>query len=569
MKPSIKDTLPGKSFDHAVIIEPKIEQLASVVFPIAPEKIRNRISDPSPLQGEVLMRSSGNLHQSIFSSLPVGILLVESATGRICDANFVACQLHGYPYNEILEIKAADLIYQSYRFLYQTSDRVIKADDARKFNSIHIHRDGSLLFFIVGVTTVNLDGKHYQLICLHEHEDLQNNLENNFIKQYEQKRVEDRIHEQTTLLEISQTLSSTLDLDPDLILEQLRKILSFTHAVLFSLEDTSLTMQAVCGIPLPDKPHARNISLGGAEIPTMLFNGHQTTRIPDIRKNEPEANYLRSLFQQDAAVYLDGVQSWMWVPLAAKGQILGGLGIAHKELDYFTVHHSDLAQTVANQAAITMVNAQLYEHAQMYATLQERQRLARNLHDAVNQSLFSANLIAEILPRLWEKDPEDGKRSLEKLHRLTSGAMAEMRMMMAELRPITIMDNDLGDLIKLLSDAFTGRSNIPVQLSINEKAPLPTDVKVFIYRICQESLNNIAKHSKASEVQITISIQDNQIVFVISDDGCGFDINQISAGHYGISIMKERADTIGAKLIVTSHLGHGTSIEVLWPNDPG
>src|SRR4030067_2954792 len=102
----------------------------------------------------------------------------------------------------------------------------------------------------------------------------------------------------------------------------------------------------------------------------------------------------------------------MWVPLAVKGRIIGGLGLAHALQDYFTAHHAALALSMADQVAITMVNAELYEQARALAALQERQRLARHLHDAVNQSLFSAGLIAEVLPRLWERDP--GERSEER-----------------------------------------------------------------------------------------------------------------------------------------------------------
>jgi len=168
------------------------------------------------------------------------------------------------------------------------------------------------------------------------------------------------------------------------------------------------------------------------------------------------------------------------------------VGVAHAERDYFTAHHADLALTVANQAAITMVNAELYEHAQTLATLQERQRLARNLHDAVNQSLFSAGLIAEVLPRLWERDPDEGRRSLEDLRRLTRGALAEMRALLAELRPSTLIDTDLGDLLRLLGSAFTGRTNIPVAVTVvgQELLPrqggLPAEVQVTFYRCARK-----------------------------------------------------------------------------------
>ena len=109
---------------------------------------------------------------------------------------------------------------------------------------------------------------------------------------------------------------------------------------------------------------------------------------------------------------LEGVQAWMWVPLAVKGRVIGGIGVAHAKRDYFSKHHADLALTVANQAAVTLINAELHKNAQSLAVLQERQRLAQNLHDAINQSLFSAGLIAEVLPDIWDMDPEEARSIL-------------------------------------------------------------------------------------------------------------------------------------------------------------
>ena len=306
------------------------------------------------------------------------------------------------------------------------------------------------------------------------------------------------------------------------------------------------------------------IRLQSSEALTMLFNGQRSTRIADVHSADPTARFLRSILDDQATLLLEGMRSWMWVPLAIKDRVIGAIGVAHAERNYFTAHHADLALTVANQAAITMVNAELYEHAHTLAALQERQRLAQNLHDAVNQSLFSAGLIAEVLPRLWERDPDEGRRSLEDLRRLTRGAQADMRLLLAELRPSTLTDAELSDLLRLLGNALTGRTNIPVSVTVAGEGKLPADVQVALYRLCQEGLNNIAKHAGASRVDIQLKHEKGAVELCIRDDGRGFDPEQTPPGHYGLSIMRERAAAVGATLSITSQPGHGAEIVIRW-----
>jgi two-component system nitrate/nitrite sensor histidine kinase NarX len=211
-----------------------------------------------------------------------------------------------------------------------------------------------------------------------------------------------------------------------------------------------------------------------------------------------------------------------------------------------------------------MVNAELNKQAQALAVLEERQRLARNLHDAINQSLFSAGLIAEVLPRLWERDQDEARRSLEDLRRLTRGAMAEMRALLAELRPSTLTDAELGDLVRLLGNAFTGRTNIPSKISVVGQGVLPADVQVAIYRVCQEALNNIAKHARANRVEIALNHKDTSIELSIRDDGQGFDPEKTTSGHYGLSMMRERVEGVGGQLSITSQPGRGTELIIHW-----
>ncbi len=310
------------------------------------------------------------------------------------------------------------------------------------------------------------------------------------------------------------------------------------------------------------------IHLKGPETLAALFNGHQPIRIADLSSTDPDAVFLRSLLKGDAAVLLEGVRAWMWVPLAVKGRIVGGLGIAHVRRNYFTAHHAALALSMADQVAITKVNAELYENARALAALQERQRLAQNLHDAVNQSLFSAGLIAEVLPRLWDRDQGEARKSLEDLRRLTRAAQAEMRALLAELRPSAITDTNLGDLLHLLGNALSGRINIPVAITAEKEVILPAEVQVAFYRVCQEALNNVAKHAKASRVDMDLKHEEATIVLRIRDNGRGFDSSQTFSGHYGMSMMPERAEAVGATLSVTSQPGHGTELIMRWTKDP-
>ena len=201
------------------------------------------------------------------------------------------------------------------------------------------------------------------------------------------------------------------------------------------------------------------------------------------------------------------------------------------------------------------------------AIVAERTRLARDLHDAVTQTLFSASLIAEVLPELWELDPEEARKSNEELRQLTRGALAEMRTLLLELRPTALTQAHFPDLLKQLSEAVIGRARLPVSLSVSGNYELPPDIKVAFYRIAQESLNNIVKYSRAKQVQINILLDCCNVHLEIKDDGIGFDRANVKPTSLGMRIMRERAEVIGATLKVSSTPGGGTTVTVDWNED--
>ena len=173
-------------------------------------------------------------------------------------------------------------------------------------------------------------------------------------------------------------------------------------------------------------------------------------------------------------------------------------------------------------------------------------------------------MIAEVLPRLWERDPGEARRRLEELRQLTRGALAEMRTLLLELRPAALIEVPLADLLRQLCDAFTGRSRVPALLTVRGQTRLPTEVQVALYRMAQEALNNIAKHARARHVEVLLNCSAESVELAVRDDGSGFDLQRVPADHLGLRIMRERAAAIGAQLDIESQPGHGTRVRVAW-----
>ena len=502
--------------------------------------------------------SEERTYRSVFEAAGDGLIVHDVETGRVVAANPAAGAMHGYAREEFIGLHATAFVHPDSQPLFSKYVQAVQSGDVLQPLMVHVRRDGSSFYGEWRGTAFTHQGQPCLLSVVR---DGSNQVQ---AERLLQQQVETRTREQSTLLEISQTLASALELQPALILDQLRVIIEYTHAGLFALEGSALVALVMHGPPQLEQAVPFRVRVDGPETLTALFNGHRPIRIADVWSADPAAQFLRSLLDDGAAVLLEGVQSWMWVPLAVKGRVIGGVGVAHAAQDYFTPHHADMALTVANQAAITLVNAELYEGAQMVAALRERQRLAQDLHDAANQSLFTAGLIAEVLPRLWERDPDEGRRSLEDLRRLMRGALAELRALLAELRPSILTDTDLGDLLHQLDSAFTGRTNVPVTMNVVGQGSLPAEVRVAFYRVCQEGLSNIAKHSEASQVTIDLRYDPSAVELRLCDDGCGFDPEHISHGRSGLSIMRERAQSVGAVLSIASRPGQGTEIAIRW-----
>jgi signal transduction histidine kinase/ligand-binding sensor domain-containing protein len=260
----------------------------------------------------------------------------------------------------------------------------------------------------------------------------------------------------------------------------------------------------------------------------------------------------------------EGIRSFMHVPIKGEGQIFGVFNADYIHPRAFGGDELRLFEALAQRAALAIETAQLYEQTQELAVVQERSRLARDLHDAVTQTLFSASLIAEVLPRIWERDADQGQQRLEELRELTRGALAEMRTLLLELRPAALIEADLGELLRQLAESVIGRARIQVTVEADSECELPAEVKIAFYRIAQEALNNVAKHAEASQAWVTLMCTAEEVTLRVKDDGCGFDPASIAPDQLGMGIMYERAEDINTQLDVSSEIDQGTQIQVVW-----
>jgi ligand-binding sensor domain-containing protein/signal transduction histidine kinase len=206
------------------------------------------------------------------------------------------------------------------------------------------------------------------------------------------------------------------------------------------------------------------------------------------------------------------------------------------------------------------------------AVAAERSRLARELHDAVTQTLFSSSLIAEALPAAWARDREEGRQLLKELQQSSRGVLAEMRTLLLELRPAALVEANLADLLRQLAEAARTREDLPVGVTVEGQCDLPPDVHVAFYRIAQEGLNNVVKHARASDVHISLRCQPRgqvpggqwRATLCIRDNGRGYHPERIAQDRLGLGIMRERAEAIGAELEMVSEIGGGTTVRVSW-----
>ncbi len=377
-----------------------------------------------------------------------------------------------------------------------------------------------------------------------------------------EQRVAERTRELSILLEVSRNVASTLKLDPllGLILDQLKTVVDYAAAAIFILErDDELRLLRYQG-PIPQEKLHLRWPLDQAQHSREVIERRAPVIIPDVRADTPLAHAFQSKALADLQGIPDYIASWMAVPLIVRERVLGVLSFDHSEAGYYTQHHAALALAFANHAAVAIENARLYEQAQHLAALEERQKLARELHDSVSQALYGIALGARTARTLLDRDPARLAEPLDYVLSLAEAGMAEMRALIFELRPESLESEGLVAALQKQAAALRARHHIVVETELCPEPHLPFEIKEALYRIAQESLHNTVKHARASQVRLRLSCDGPEISLLVQDNGLGFDTGGTFPGHLGLRSMRERMARLNGTLSIESAPGTGTRV---------
>ena len=374
--------------------------------------------------------------------------------------------------------------------------------------------------------------------------------------------------ETSTVAVIGRIVSSSLDISEvyDRLSEEVRKLVPFDR---FSLsivdhekETTSPTWEF--GTEIPGKHPGDEVPLAGA-----LAGEAVRTKSPIMLEAQTEADLVHR-FPLLIPAFRAGFRSFLAVPLIYRDTVIGVLRLASKNRGIYTRRHLELLDRIGSQIAGAIANVQLFQRTQDLAVVEERNRLAVEIHDTLAQGFTGIVLQLEAAEEALDADPQEASDHLRRAKDLARESLQRARRSVWDLVPRALEERSLPDALEEEARKFTAAGRERAAFSISgSKRDLPARVQTALLRICQESLNNVRRHAGASEVQVVLGFDSDAVRLGVSDDGVGFDPNVLrSSGErrgFGLFGMEQRARLLGGSLEVTSRKGEGTRIEVLVP----
>lgn len=357
---------------------------------------------------------------------------------------------------------------------------------------------------------------------------------------------------------VGRRFSSLLDIDQVLVqvVRLIQQTFGYYHVAVGLIEGDEVIYRMGAG-PLWDDPrfdfHPARLRVGQEGLTGWVAGTGRPVLVPDVNR---DPRY----------VLMEGSRclSEIIVPLLVKSEVIGVLDVQSDRLNDFDDTDLVVLQALANQAAIAIENARLYQQAQQFAVIEERARLARELHDAVTQSIYSLTLLAEAgLRMIASGDLQQVLDNQRRIDDIAQQTLQDMRLLVFELRPAELQKLGLVGAIERRLEIVERRAGIEARLLAPTDLMLALELEEELYRIVQEALNNALKHARAASVQVKIELDGPYLTLTISDDGRGFEPLAIGdQSGLGLENMQDRASTIGARLDINSAPDHGTNVKV-------
>lgn len=371
--------------------------------------------------------------------------------------------------------------------------------------------------------------------------------------------VEQRRAEQFRLIsEVGRRITSILAVEELLkeIVRLVKETLGYYLVGIGLIKDDEIVIRAGAG-PFSDVQDFSpvRLKLEDVGIVSWVAQSGEPLLVPDVTQ-EPRYHLLSQASE---------TRSELAVPLRTKDVVIGVLDVQSNQLNAFDEKDLTVLQSLADQAAITIENARLYQQARQLAVVEERNRLARDLHDSVTQSLYGVTLFAEAADRLLSSGDKDlAIEHLRELRLTAQESLREMRLLIFELRPLILGEHGLAAALQARLEAVEGRSGLETAFTVEgEDHQLPAEVEDGLYRIAQEALNNTLKHAQARHIDVYLRWEPSPMVLEITDDGVGFDPAVArQQGGLGLQGMEERAAQLGVRLSIQSQSGQGTRVRV-------
>ena len=505
-------------------------------------------------QSEEALRESERLYRTVIEQVNENICLVDAESRLIVGCNPAFREALGYAQEELLGMTLHDIVAHDHESIDRNVRRVLEAGRGSVGQRKYRRKDGSLLEVEVSASIILRNGR--ETLCVVAHDIT------------ERARVQDLLEERVaTLSHIASDVA--LDLPMEGMFDVLAKsVVSASTAVacVVALSDEKTGALHPVGAHGLSEGSKRGLGASwraGAPSPTMeAFRKRQPVLVHNVRR------FLLTNAAYNPVHHLVREASWdiaYVVPLISRYRALGAINLLYLPEQEPGEDEKAFLKAVADQSAIVVENARLFAQARDKAALEERQRLARELHDSVSQALYGITLGTKTARALLKRNPEQVADTLEYVLSLAKAGQAEMRALIFELRPESLEKEGLVIALEKQADALKSRHEIEVVTTLCSEPETSPEVKEAVYRIVQEALHNIVKHARASNVEIRMGCTLEQLTFEISDDGVGFDVRGDFPGHMGLRSMHERAARLGGMLEVSSSPGKGTCIRARIP----